>query len=104
MPTVKIVNPAHGDGWTSFRRASEFVAEGGAVWRNRSDGRLAIKFLKYHPLDAAVRASKLIPEWDGRDRRGMPATLEEQLNMPLIGIKLPVHQRPQYDARGHRRS
>lgn len=103
MPTVKIINPAHGDGWTSLRRASEFVAEGRAVWRNRPNGRRVIKFLKNHPLDAAVRASKPTPEWDGRDRRGVPATLEEQDNVPLMLTKFPLRQRPQYDARGHRR-
>jgi hypothetical protein len=104
MPAVKILNPVHGEGWTSLRRAGEFVAEGRAVWRNRSDGRLAIKFLTHHPLDAFVRASKPIPEWDGRDRRGVPATLEEQQNVPLVRTTFPVHQRPQYDARGHRRA
>ena len=64
---------------------------------------LAIKFLKSHPLDAIVRASEPSPDWDGRDRRGVPATLDEQRRVPLLGVKFPVHQKPHLDARGHRR-
>ena len=95
MQTVKILNPAHGDGWTSIKRATEHVERGRAVWRNKPDGRLAIKFI--------VAASTPNPQWDGIDRRGMRATLEEQRHVPLMTVKFPVHQHPQLDARGHRR-
>jgi hypothetical protein len=95
MQTVKIVNPAHGDGWTSFKRAEQYVKQGRAVWRNRPAGQLAIRFLEEHPLDATVRSTTPVPAYDGYDRRTAPLTLEEQGNVPLIGTRKsrPVHQR-----------
>ena len=94
MQTVKILNPAHGDGWTSIKRAQEYVDQGRAVWRKRPDGKLEIKFFKSHPLDAKVRATKPAPAYDGYDRRNTPLTVEEQTNVPIIWFpKRKIHQR-----------
>jgi hypothetical protein len=97
------MNPAFGDAWTNINRAQQYIDQGRAVWCNKPDGRLAIKFLRDHPVDAKVRASTPTPDWDGSDRRGIPATLEEQQNVPLMNVRLPMRQRPQSDARGRRR-
>ncbi len=96
MPTVRILNPAAGDGWTTVKQAQAYVASGAAVWRNKPDGSLAIKFAQF-------RAANSTLEWDGIDRSDAPATLEQMEGVPLMNVKLPVHQRPQLDARGHRR-
>ena len=87
MQTVKILNPAHGNQWTNIKRAQEYVDQGRAVWRNRPDGKLAIRFRDGHPLDAKVRATKPLLAYDGYDRRATPLTLEEQSNVPLIRLR-----------------
>ena len=109
MQTVRIMNPAHGEGWTSFNRAQEYVDQGRACWLKpkscaREDGKpkLAIRFLENHPLDVKVRATRPAQNWDGYDRRRIPLTLEEQCNVPLVQTQRRVHQRPLNDARGRR--
>jgi len=97
MQTVKILNPAHGDGWTTIRRAEEYVAQGRAAWCKRLKGKLAIKFLERHPLNATVRATKPVPPYDGYDRRTSPLTLDEQGNVPLIRTR---KSRPVYQSKG----
>lgn len=57
MPTVKILNPASGEGFTTIKRAQAYVDKGRAAWRNRPDGRLAIRFLENHPIDSKARAA-----------------------------------------------
>jgi hypothetical protein len=58
MQTVRILNPAGGEGFTTIKRAQAYVDQGRAAWRIRPTGRLAIRFVEDHPIESKTSATK----------------------------------------------
>ena len=97
---VKIVNPAHGGGFTSLKNAKRFVAKKRARWKQLPSGGSAIEFVS-GDIDAKVRETERARIYDGYDNRTRPLTPEEQRHVPVINITRKIHQR---QARGRRTS
>jgi hypothetical protein len=76
---VRILNPASGSGWTSRRRAREYVRQGRA--RERPDG--SIEFIGSDPQRMAVRLSAE-NDYDRAARSGL-ADIKAIRNVPVVG-------------------
>ena len=75
---VRITNPASGPGWTSQRRANEYVRQGRA---RRVPG--GIEFLASNSRHRAV-VQAVETEYDIASRSGF-ANLEALRNLPMVG-------------------
>jgi hypothetical protein len=95
---VRILNPASGSGWTSRRRAREYVRQGRA--QERPDG--SIEFIGSDPQCMAVRLSAE-NDYDRAAHSGI-ADVESIRNLPVVGPVerlLTIKRRRAVLAKGH---
>jgi hypothetical protein len=93
MQTVKILNPARGEGFTTIKRAQGYVDQGRAAWRIRPNGRLAIRFVENHPNVAKASAKKPSQLHGSEDGRRANRLWKSETRLRLE--ELPANFRPQ---------
>ena len=84
--SVRILNPASGCGYTSHRRAAEYVRQKRAVWQGS-----AIRFLTADPRHQAVQVSAQ-SDYDRAANSGC-ASIDAIRNLPMVGDVLRILMR-----------
>ncbi len=93
MQTVKILNPVRGEGFTTIKRAQAYVDQGRAAWRIRPNGRLAIRFVENHPIEAKASAPKPSQQDGTADGRRANRLWNSETHLHLD--ELPANLRPE---------